>query len=85
MSSPFATGQDFIQDLKFAELLPLSNCADCAVHKGFHEDYFALRPQIVSALNGVDTSGGVYITGHSLGAAMAVLAAFDLVRALLHW
>ena len=75
--------QDLIQDLKVADTTPLDGCDGCEVHLGFNENYLALRGQLLQALSTVDTSGGLYISGHSLGAAMAVLAAFDLVRAAL--
>jgi hypothetical protein len=72
--------QDFIQDLKSAVLVDLSTCSGCQVGKGWFENYNALQGQISAALESMDTSNGVYITGHSLGAAMAAMAAWDLVR-----
>ncbi len=42
------------------------------------EQYTALIPQLTAALSSLDTSGGLLVTGHSLGAAIAVLAAYDL-------
>lgn len=49
------------------------------VHKGFQEVYTAIRPSLIE-LTGT-SAGSVVITGHSLGAALAVLCASDLVRA----
>ncbi len=73
--------QDWIQDLKFSFTVPIDadTCPGCEVHQGFNENYVALRPQIVAALRGMDTSRGINIAGHSLGAAVSVLAAWDLV------
>ncbi len=75
--------QDWIQDLKFSFTVPIDNadCPGCEVHEGFNENYAALRPQIIAALQPLDTSRGISISGHSLGAAMAMLAAWDLVGA----
>lgn len=69
---------DWIQDLKFAHSTPLEGCSGCEVELGFNENYNALQSQILTALSGIDTSAGLAITGHSLGAAMAALAAWDL-------
>ncbi len=78
--------QDWIQDLKFSFTVPIDNatCPGCEVHQGFNQNYVALRPQIIAALQGMDTSRGINIAGHSLGAAVSVLAAWDLVRVLTH-
>ena len=75
--------QDWIQDLKFSYTVPIDDqdCPGCEVHQGFNENYSALKQQILTALSGVNTAGGLLVTGHSLGAAMANLAAWDLVSA----
>ena len=61
--------------------MPLGNCPGCEVHSGFYASYSNLRDQMVSALNSIGAHS-VIITGHSLGAALANLAAYDVVRAL---
>jgi len=54
---------------------------DCKVEAGFYEGHEALKPQIVPAVHSLVNqfpSASVYVTGHSLGAAMAVLSAAHL-------
>ena len=75
--------KDWIKDdLEFAKLKPASilDCGACKVHEGFYDSYMALRPGILAALAAQGTVKGssVYVTGHSLGAAMASLAMLDL-------
>ena len=72
--------KDWIDDLNFAKLGNLPGCSGCAVHTGFYDSWHCIKAQVVSALQRTpEASSGVYITGHSLGAAIASLAAFDLV------
>ena len=49
------------------------------VHNGFQRDYNKLRPKILEAMA---EAGGkrVFVTGHSLGAALATICAFDLSK-----
>ena len=49
------------------------------VHRGFLEQYQAIRPELQQTLGDVIRSGDVlFLTGHSLGAALATLAYDDL-------
>jgi hypothetical protein len=75
--------KDWIDDLDATKTNPFSYCTSCEVHKGFWDSYMALKPQIEAALAGLGAGSGtsIAITGHSLGAAMAALAAFDLHHA----
>lgn len=59
---------------------PFPACPDCKVHHGFYNAYMGLRPQILEAfleLN-VTKEEKIQATGHSLGAAMAVMALTDM-------
>ena len=47
------------------------------VHKGFYTGYLSVKEDIVKALSKMNFES-LYITGHSMGAAMAVICAFDL-------
>lgn len=51
------------------------------LHRGFYESYLALRPGVTAALLALNASTApfVAVTGHSLGAAIAEVAAFELV------
>ena len=72
--------KDWVDDFKFAKKSPYSACSGCELHEGFYDAYMALKSQIVSGLKdlGVTSSTPLHITGHSLGAAMATVCAFDL-------
>ncbi|XP_046857527.1 putative lipase LIH1 [Xenia sp. Carnegie-2017] len=74
---------DWYRNLKFFKQR-YSGCEDCKVHIGFFQSYNALKEQMlekVSALSDEHSDARVLVTGHSLGGAMATLAAVDLVNA----
>lgn len=48
-----------------------------APHKGFQNAYLTIKPKVISALRRFKPKH-VWVTGHSLGGALAVLCAFDL-------
>jgi len=52
-------------------------CSGCGVGKGFYEGYVAVRPAILSALSSYACKD-ITLTGHSLGASVATIAAMDL-------
>ncbi|WP_410768567.1 lipase family protein [Fontibacillus sp. BL9] len=51
---------------------------DCLTHRGFTHIYSSARDGIMSALTNLSPDKTLYITGHSLGAALATLCAIDL-------
>ena len=58
-------------------------CDGCELHEGFFAGYRALQPGVAIALSAYNAMHApfVHVTGHSLGAAMAEIAAFELVAA----
>jgi hypothetical protein len=74
---------DWILDFDFIPTPPeFPACPGCEVHEGFYRAWEALRGQAVAALAALGAGGAsglpVFVTGHSLGGAMANLAAFEL-------
>jgi Lipase (class 3) len=69
----------WINNLKF-DKVPFAGCTNCEVHEGFYEDYTSLSAQLTSALSslGAKSASSMKLTGHSLGASEANLAAFEL-------
>ncbi|OAB46746.1 lipase family protein [Paenibacillus antarcticus] len=51
---------------------------DCLTHRGFTDIYSSTRLEIISALTKLSPDKTLYITGHSLGAALATLCAIDI-------
>ncbi|TFE23546.1 lipase family protein [Cohnella luojiensis] len=49
-------------------------------HRGFSDIYYSARESILDALEKLSTNKAVYITGHSLGGALATLCALDVVN-----
>lgn len=56
---------------------------DCQVHEGFYDAEQAVFPAVlaeVKRLKGLHSTAAVKTTGHSLGAAMALLTGLDLIK-----
>ena len=73
---------DWIKDdLNFFPIKPYPKCVGCELHGGFYDSYFDLKPGILTAFEQLGTKPGdkLQITGHSLGAAMATIAAYDML------
>lgn len=51
---------------------------DCLTHRGFTNIYSSARGEIISTLSKLSQSKTLYITGHSLGGALATLCAIDI-------
>jgi len=73
---------NWVENLKsaFHTDYPYSGCNGCQVADGFDQAYDLLRPGVLASLKAMGLGPGsrVHLTGHSLGAAMAGLCAFDL-------
>jgi triacylglycerol lipase len=69
---------DFISDISYAEVDFPFVPASGQVHEGFLGVYQSCRAQILPALQALPAQLPLFITGHSLGGAMATLAAFDI-------
>ncbi|QEG35899.1 lipase family protein [Bythopirellula goksoeyrii] len=54
--------------------------SDGRVHRGFYKAYQSLSGQVKQLLRTHDTNCKTWITGHSLGGALAVLCAYDLIE-----
>lgn len=67
-----------LEDLDFFPRA-LPDCgAGCKVHSGFHDCWKGLEPQVLAHLRQLGcANSSLSLTGHSLGGAMAALAAYD--------
>lgn len=68
---------NWINDLTFTQIAPFPDYPTVKVHKGFFDMYLALKPEILDEISTMPKVP-IQITGHSLGAALASVAAFDL-------
>jgi len=78
--------ENWVRDLEIWKVFPstFEECAGCKVHSGFYDIWRNVRGLVMSALKDVGcapaslTDNVLYVTGHSLGAALTHLAMFSL-------
>ena len=73
--------KSFIIDLQSATLIPYKNVTGASVGLGFYKEWIDLSTQVmpeVKKLLQQHPSYSVWVTGHSLGGALATLCALDL-------
>lgn len=68
---------DWIADASIAQTYFPYTRVKLGIHSGFAGIYSACRQQVINILNSLDSSKQLFITGHSLGGALAVLCALD--------
>lgn len=68
------------QQISHSDLLPFQFVGK--VHRGFATLYGAIAQQVLTTIQTLDHTRPLYITGHSLGASLATLAAMDLALRL---
>ena len=75
--------KNFIQDLQFFKIdMPLDGIENVYIASGFYKAYSSISNSIIEGIDNVLQSSPnieeIYIAGHSLGGAMASIAAIDL-------
>jgi hypothetical protein len=68
------TMQDIISDLNVRLVYLSDNKEKIQIHKGFYDQFVSIEPQITRLIENQDTQN-LYISGHSLGAGIAQIAA----------
>lgn len=75
--------KNWIQNLKTSKVTPTvgGDCRGCLVHKGFQQSFVSVREKVTTAVQRLaqkHNAGTIIVTGHSLGGALANLAAWDI-------
>merc|ERR1712070_951316 len=72
---------DWVKNLAYTKTQPWSQYPDAGVHHGFNGAWEDLKDDVMSAIDSIRAAHStttVQLTGHSLGAAMAINAALDI-------
>ena len=80
-----SSARDFLEDVKFGlRNFGYSQAAQSPkVHRGFLEDFAAIEIAVVSQVKtylSLNPAAKIFVTGHSLGGAEAILCAYELAR-----
>lgn len=73
--------RNWISNLNFPKHHEYSKCSGCRVHEGFYEAWQSVAAPLlaeVTRLHALAPDSSIFIAGHSLGAALAVLAAAEI-------
>jgi pimeloyl-ACP methyl ester carboxylesterase len=73
--------RDLLIDLQIAQLVPYKHYPDAKVHSGFWKSYLAIADEVHKLLN-IHNVKNLFVTGHSLGGALATIASLDIVEEL---
>ncbi|KAK5577122.1 hypothetical protein RB653_002060 [Dictyostelium firmibasis] len=68
---------DYITDIKIVPITCNITSGCGKVHRGFQEEYYETYDLVLSKIKELDQSYDIYFTGHSLGGALALIAAYD--------
>ena len=75
---------NWIADLSFKKI-PYPACSGCEVHEGFYEVWQGLRTPMMASINSLISTyptASIFVTGHSLGAAVSIHAGVDIASNL---
>ncbi|KAL1521472.1 hypothetical protein AB1Y20_021134 [Prymnesium parvum] len=73
--------ENWIENLQFSKRSVYPKCAGCEVHSGFYETWLSVSDGVISEvmrLHALHPKSKIFLTGHSLGAAVAALCAAEL-------
>jgi len=73
--------KNWIDNLDFHKTKEYPKCNGCRVHAGFYDVWLAVKADVVAEvtrLHEADVSAKIFVTGHSLGAAVATHCAAEL-------
>jgi len=72
-----ANTKEVSRDLKIRKSIMKFGDQECGVHAGFKEEYEDSKVDLYRVLNNIKSSNPVVFSGHSLGGAVASIAALD--------